>query len=77
MPQTRISSRAHRTLRRISTETGHTSEQLLDRAVDLLERHRLVDAINAGYAALKSDPGAWKVEKGERELWDRTLADGE
>jgi len=77
MPQTRISPRAHRTLRRLAEESGETSEQLLDRALDLLDRKRMLDAINAGYAALRVDSEAAGAERAEREAWDVTLADGE
>jgi len=77
MPQTRISERAHRTLRQLAEELGESSEKVLDRALDLLERERLLDAINAGYAALRSDPAAWAEETAEREEWDVTLSDGD
>ena len=50
MPQTRISQEGHRLLRTLSEELGLTSEQLLDRALDLLERQRALDEINQGYA---------------------------
>ena len=36
--------------------------------------HHLTE--NAAYAALRSDPKAWKAEQAERALWDKTLADG-
>lgn len=76
MPQTRISERSHLAIRRISSETGQTSEQIVDRALDLFERDRLLDAINNGFAALKADSAAWAEEQMEREIWDATLADG-
>ena len=76
MPQTRISERSHEAIRRIAGETGQTSEQIVDQALLLLERDRLLDAINAGFAILKADPAAWAEEKAERDLWDTTLADG-
>jgi hypothetical protein len=76
MRQTRVSERSHQVIRRISQETGLTSEQIVEQALDLLERDRLLDAINAGFAALKSDPAAWEADRAERELWDVTLGDG-
>ncbi len=36
----------------------------------------LLGETNRAYAALKADPKAWKQERGERALWDSTLADG-
>jgi hypothetical protein len=76
MPQTRISERSHELIRRISRDTGETSEQIVEQALDLLERERLLDAINAGFAALRADRDDWAGERAERELWDATLADG-
>ena len=70
MPQTRISEPAHRLLRRLSLEMGMSSEALLDRALDLLERQRTLDAINAGYADLRADPEGWADELTERRLWE-------
>jgi hypothetical protein len=55
---------------------GETSEQILDRALDLLERRRLLDEINAAYQALRDNPEAWAEEKAERAQWDATLTDG-
>ena len=70
MPQTRISDPAHRLLRRLSEEMGLSSEALLDRALDLLERQRALDAINTGYSELRADPEAWVSELSERRLWE-------
>jgi hypothetical protein len=53
-----------------------TSEQVLDKAIDLLERQQMLEAVNAGYAALKADPEAWAQELTERALWETTSADG-
>ena len=37
---------------------------------------RLLEETNRAYAALRSDPDAWKEERQERTLWDETLSDG-
>ena len=71
MPQTRISESAHRLLRRLSRDLGLSSEELLDRALGLLERQRTLDAINAGYADLRADPEGWVEELAERRLWEK------
>ena len=70
MPQTRISEPAHRLLRRLSRELGMSSEALLDRALELLERQRTLDAINSGYADLRADREGWVEELAERRLWE-------
>lgn len=44
--------------------------------VDDQRRRCLLEATNQAYAALKTDPEAWRAERAERALWDATLADG-
>jgi hypothetical protein len=51
-------------------------QSVLDDAIEQYWRDRFLDEVNAAYAALRSDPKAWKEEEAERALWDRTLADG-
>ena len=63
-------------LRRLREVTGESTADLLDRAVELLEQDRFLDAANASFAALRADPAAWREEQSERDLWEGTLADG-
>lgn len=72
----RVSEKAHRTLTTLSREVGAPVGELVDQAVELLRRQRILDQINADYAALREDPEAWAEELAERALWDVTLADG-
>ena len=51
-------------------------QSVLDRVIEIYRRDRFLRAANADFAALKSDPKAWKKELQERELWDRALPDG-
>ncbi|HUF50853.1 MAG TPA: hypothetical protein VMN60_08480 [Longimicrobiales bacterium] len=53
-----------------------TSEQVIDAALELLERDRLLNAINAGCAALRRDESAWADATAESEVWDAALRDG-
>ena len=76
VPQTRISTWGHKTLRKLAKEYGMTSEQVLDKAIDILERERMLEAVNAAYEALKADPDAWAEELSERALWETTSSDG-
>ncbi len=48
----------------------------MERAIEQYRRQRFLEELNAGFAALRNDPEAWKEELEEREEWDRTLADG-
>ena len=45
-------------------------------AIEQYRRARFVDAINAGYAALRNDPAAWAEVEAERAAWDATLCMG-
>jgi hypothetical protein len=76
VPQTRISTWGHKTLRKLAKEYGMTSEQVLDKAIDILERERMLEEIDDGYAALRADPKAWAEELAERALWETAIADG-
>lgn len=72
----KISEGTHRVLKQLAVETGWTFEQVIDDALSLYQRERLLRDINAGFAALRADPTAWAAECAEREAWDATLADG-
>lgn len=76
MPQTRISETSHQLLKRLASETGKTFEEVIDDALSIYQRERLLDEINAGFAALRANPDAWDAERAEREMWDATLSDG-
>jgi len=72
----RLSQHAHTVLRRIADEEQQSMQAVLDKAIERYRRERFLHAANADFAALKSDPKAWKEELKERELWEHTLADG-
>jgi hypothetical protein len=72
----RVSEKAHRTLTALSREVGAPVGELVDQAVELLRRQRILDAANAAYAVLRSDPAAAAELEAERAAWDATLADG-
>ena len=40
------------------------------------EQQQLIVETHAGFAALRADPQAWAAELAEREIWEKTLADG-
>jgi hypothetical protein len=49
---------------------------VLEIAKERYWRQKFLDEANASYAALKANRKRWKEEIAERELWDRTNADG-
>ncbi|WP_442481915.1 hypothetical protein [Aeoliella sp. SH292] len=73
----RIKPETHAKLRSIADEAGQTMPEVLEQAVELLRRQRLLDATDRAYAKLRSDPKAWAAEEAERAAWDRTLLDGQ
>jgi len=73
----RASDEALDRLRRLREVTGESTAELIDRAVELLERDRFLDAANESFAALQADPAAWRAEQAERDLWEVTVADGD
>lgn len=72
----RIRSDTHAKLRDIARSTGKSMPEVLDDAVEVLRRSRLLEDASRAFAALQSDPKAWRAELAERKLWEATLADG-
>jgi hypothetical protein len=72
----RISSTSHQALRALAEQCGEPIQTVLDKAIETYRRQRFFEALNAAYAALREDPGAWKEELEERAAWDATLQDG-
>jgi hypothetical protein len=75
-PTVRISEASYQVLKELAEQTGETMMDVLDHALDDYRRKVFLDAVNAGYAALKAVPEAWAEHLAERELWDVTLMDG-
>jgi predicted transcriptional regulator len=72
----RVSEPTHRTLRELSEQLGESMQGILDQAIEDYRRKRVLEQANAGYAALRAAPEAWKEELAERADWDATLSDG-
>jgi len=75
-PNIRISPRSKAALRELANSQGKPMQVVLDEAIELYERDRFLDAVNAAYEKLRADPKAWKEELAERQTWDGTLMDG-
>jgi hypothetical protein len=63
-------------LQELARWAGVSLNEALDQAVKDQHDRKLWDAVNAGYAALRTDPKAWVEVEAERKLWDATLMDG-
>lgn len=78
MPATtvRVDEPTHDTLRELSEQYGEKMSSLLAQAVQDLRRKKFMEAVNAEFAALRSNPKASERERKERAAWDTTLPDG-
>jgi predicted transcriptional regulator len=73
----RIDKRTNSTLDRLARERGEAKKELIARAVERMRRDEMLEALNAGYAAMKADPDAWREEVEESALWESSsVADG-
>jgi len=71
-----ISDATHRKLQELTAQTGQTTEEVVDRALEAYHRHVFFERLNAGYATLRADPTAAAELDAEQQAWDGTLADG-
>jgi hypothetical protein len=51
-------------------------QSVLEDALEHYRRQQLLEATNAAYATLQTEPVAWSELVRERMEWDQTLADG-
>ncbi len=75
-PTVPISEASYQLLKQLAEQTGQTTTELLDKALDAYRRKLFFEQLNAGYAKLRADPQAWAEHLAERKLWDATLMDG-
>jgi hypothetical protein len=73
----RISESSYRILRSLAEMEGISMQAALDRVLEEQRRKVFLTEANAAFAALKAEPKAWAQERAERELWAKTLADGD
>jgi len=72
----RIEPAAHAALAAIAKAKRIPLTEALTRAVEIYRREVFLEAVSAGYAALRADPKAWAKELDERGAWESTDADG-
>lgn len=71
-----LSERARQTLREMAEQTGQPMQDILEKALEDYRRKLFLDAVNAGYAALRADPQAWAEIEAERQSMAGSLMDG-
>lgn len=76
MATTRILDSDRVLLQELSAQTGKPHQELIHEALAAFHRDLLLDDINAAFARLKRDQGAWQEQQLERAAWDHVAADG-
>jgi hypothetical protein len=76
MAQTRILDGDHALLQELAASTGKQHQEIIHEALAAFHRDRMLDEINAAFAAVKRDDSAWREVQSERIAWDGTTADG-
>lgn len=71
----RVSEETKAKIAAIAKETGSAMTDVVDRAIDALERRLFMEAFNQRYAELRADPETWAEIEAERREWDATLLD--
>lgn len=71
----RISDETKERIATLASSTGRPMTELLDDAVEALERKLFFDELNARYAELRHDPEAWAEIRAEREAEEGSLED--
>ena len=71
-----ISEPAHRILERLAEQTGQTTTDVQDKALDAHRRKLFIEQVNAGYAALRADPATLAEVERERSSMEGRLMDG-
>jgi predicted transcriptional regulator len=72
----RVSLRARDLLHELAHTSGSSMQAVLEQALEQYRRQQLLDATNAAYAAIRTDPEVRTHLAQERLAWDQTLADG-
>lgn len=72
----RVDRRTSTAIARLARESGVSRKDVIAKAVENLRRHRLLESVNRGFAAMKRERGTWRDELDERQKWEATLSDG-
>jgi len=71
----RVSEATRQRFSRLADTTGRPMTQLLDEAVDALERRVFFDQLSARYDELRGDAEAWAQIEAERDVESHVLGD--
>ena len=76
MATARILDTDHALLKELAAQTGMPHQEIIHEALAAFHRGLILDGINAAFALLRRDEGAWREEQAERTAWDGATADG-
>jgi predicted transcriptional regulator len=72
----RITEEARDLLRELAEDEGVSMQVVLGRAIEIYRRRRFLEEVNAGFARLREEPGAWQTHDADGQTSDATIADG-
>lgn len=72
----RVSVETREVLHELAHSAGVSMQEIIDRALEVYKRQRILAETNAAYAVLRENKAAWNALEAERTAWDVTLADG-
>jgi hypothetical protein len=72
----RLSESSHRLLRDLTEQTGQTTMEVLDRALDTYRRSLFDDPLAVSSSSPQTDSDPWAEVEPGRKLWDATLESG-
>jgi predicted transcriptional regulator len=72
----RVSDEAYSKLNQIAKKTGFSKQDVIDTAINNLERETILKQANDAYSKLKKDRKQWLEYQEEISIWDATLEDG-
>jgi predicted transcriptional regulator len=75
-PTIPVSADVAQTLHELARQTGKSAPDILGEALRDYRRKVFLEAVNAGYAALRADPKAWAEVEAERRSMAGSLMDG-
>lgn len=72
----RVSEEAYEKLSEIAQKGGFSRQQVIDQAINKLEREAILKQANDAYAAMRRDPKMLQEHEEELALWESTMNDG-
>lgn len=72
----RVSDMAYSKLDQMAQATGRSRQDIIDNAINSLEKEAILKHANEAYATMRSNKKEWQEDQEELNLWESTLEDG-